>query len=73
MDYTKLLFEKYGTPLLTAKQVAEITGRSARTLTEDRRQCQGIPYKRLGTGDNSPVRYPIHEVSEYLNAVEKVL
>lgn len=69
MDYTEMLFNKYGTALLKTKQVAEITGRTARTLTEDRRNNKGIPYRRLGDGDNSPVRYPIHEVSKWMNEV----
>lgn len=73
MDYTKILFEKYGTALLTAKQVSEITGRSVRSLEEDRRASRGLSFKRVGGKDNSPVRYPIHEVSKYLNSVESVL
>lgn len=73
MDYTKMLFEKYGTALLTAKQVSEITGRSVRTLEQDRREKIGIPYKRVGGKENSPVRYPLHEISKYLNENEKVM
>lgn len=72
MDYTQMLFEKYGTALLTAKQVSEITGRSVRAMEGDRREGIGISFKRVGGKDNSPVRYPIHEVSKYLNESEKV-
>ena len=73
MDYTKMLFEKYGTALLTAKQVSEITGRSVRTLEQDRRDAIGIPFKRLSVKPNSPVRYPLHAVSAYLNENERVV
>ena len=73
MDYTKLLFEKYSTFNLTTKQVSEITGRSTASLEADRRSGQGIQFKRLGAAINSPVRYPLAEVSKWLNAVEKVL
>ncbi len=73
MDYTNILFEKYNTALLTAEQVSEIIGRSVHSLTADRRNSTGIPFKRTGNSDNSPVRYPLHEVSKFLNATEKVL
>ncbi len=73
MNYENLLFEKYGSALLTAEQVSEVIGRSTHTLTADRRNGVGIPFKRTGNSDNSPVRYPLHEVSKWLNAVEKVL
>jgi len=73
MDYTKILFEKYQTPLITTKQLSEVTGRSVASLESDRRAGEGIPFKRLGSAINSPVRYPIAEVSKWLNAVEKVV
>jgi len=73
MDYTKILFETFGTALLTAKQVSEIIGRSVASLEADRRNHEGIGFKRVGGKYNSPVRYPIHEVSKYLNATEKVI
>lgn len=73
MDYTKILFEKYNTVLLEVKQVSEITTRSVASLEADRRNGEGIPFKRLGGKYNSPVRYPLHEVSKFLNAVEQVL
>ncbi len=73
MDYTNILFEKYNTALLTAEQVSEIIGRSVHSLTADRRNSAGIPFKRTGNSDNSPVRYALHEVSKWLNQSEKVL
>ncbi len=73
MDYTKLLFDKYETALLTTKQVSQITGRSVASLESDRRESTGIPYKRLGNKINSPVRYPIGEVSKWINDTEKTL
>lgn len=73
MDYTKILFEKYATALLTAKQVSEITGRSVASLEGDRRDHSGIAFKRVGGKYNSPVRYPIHEVSKFLNATEQTV
>ncbi len=72
MDYSKILFDKYGTALLTAKQLSEVTGRSVPSLELDRRKGEGIPFKRLGNKSNSPVRYPIHEISKFINSVEKV-
>ena len=73
MDYAQILFEKYNTALLTTKQVSEITGRSVASLEADRRAGEGISFKRVGGKDNSPVRYPLHEVSKFLNQTEKVL
>ncbi len=73
MDYTKLLFDKYQTALIRTQQVSEITGRSVASLEADRRNGEGIPFKRLGGKANSPVRYPVHELSKFLNSVEKVL
>ena len=73
MDYTKMLFEKYGTALLTAKQTSEVIGRSVKSMECDRRGCTGLPFKRVGGKDNSPIRYPIHEISKYLNENEKVM
>ena len=73
MDYTKILFDKYSTALLTVKQTSEITGRSVASLEADRRKGEGISFKRVGGKSNSPVRYPLHEVSKFLNNTEKVL
>ncbi len=73
MDYTKLLFEQYGSALIKTQQVSEITGRSVASLEADRRNGEGIPFKRLGGKINSPVRYPLHELSKFINSVEKVL
>lgn len=73
MDYSKILFDKYQTALLATKQVSEVTGRSVASLEADRRNGIGISFKRVGGHDNSPVRYPLHEVSKFLNNVEKVL
>ncbi len=73
MDYTALLFDKYQTALLKTKQVSEITGRGIHSLEADRRKGEGIRYKRVGGKPNSPVRYPLAEVSKYLNDIEKVL
>ncbi len=73
MDYSKMLFDKYQTALLTTKQVSEVTGRSPASLEADRRNGTGISFKRVGGHENSPVRYPLHEVSAFLNQTEKVL
>ena len=73
MDYTKILFEKYGTALLTVSQTSEVIGRSVASLEADRRSGTGISFKRVGGKYNSPVRYPLHEVSKFLNSTEKVL
>ncbi len=72
MDYSKILFDKYGTALLTVKQTSEITGRSVASLEADRRSGTGIEFKRLGGKPNSPVRYPIHSVSKFINSVEQI-
>ncbi len=73
MDYSQILFDKYGTALLTTKQTSEVTTRSVASLEGDRRNGIGISFKRTGGKDNSPVRYSIHEVSKWLNQCEKVL
>ncbi len=68
-----MLFEEYGTALLTAKQLSIVIGRSVKSLENDRRFSKGIPFKRVGGTPNSPVRYPIHEVSKFLNEVERTI
>ncbi len=73
MDYSEMLFNKYNTALLTADQVSEVTTRSVHSLTADRRNGTGIPFKRTGDSDNSPVRYSLHEVSKWLNQSMKVV
>ena len=73
MDYSQILFDKYQTALLTVKQVSEVTGRSTYSLEADRRAGEGISFKRVGGKFNSPVKYPLAEVSNYLNQVERVL
>ncbi len=73
MDYTKILFDKYSTVLLSTKQVSEITGRGVHSLEADRRAGEGIEFKRVGGKYNSPVKYPLHTVSKFLNETEKVL
>jgi hypothetical protein len=73
MDYTKILFDKYGTALLKTEHVSEVTTRSIASLEADRRDHTGIPFIRVGGKSNSPVRYPIHEVSKFLNATERVM
>ncbi len=72
MDYTKILFDKYQTALLTTEQTSKVIGRSVASLEADRRAGEGIQFKRVGGKPNSPVRYPLHEVSNFLNAVELV-
>jgi len=73
MDYSKILFEKYGTAQLTTEETSEVIGRSVASLEADRRACTGIGFKRLGGAINSPVRYPLHEISKFLNATERVM
>ncbi len=68
-----MLFDKYQTALLNPKQVSEIIGRSVYALEADRRNGEGISFKRVGGKQNSPVKYSIHEVSKYINDCEKVL
>ena len=73
VNYEKILFDKYETANLTTKQTSEVVGRSVASLEADRRAGEGISFKRLGNKDNSPIRYPLHEISKFLNNVEKVL
>ena len=72
MDYSKMLFDRFGTALLTTKQVSTVTGRSVASLEADRRHGTGVEFKRVGGKDNSPVRYPLHSVSKFLNSVEQI-
>ncbi len=48
--------------LLTAEQVAELTGLSTETLAQWRSQRRGIPYLKIGRA----VRYDATDVHEYL-------
>ncbi len=73
MDYSKILFDKYGAAALTTPQTSEVTGRSVASLEADRRTGIGIEFIRLGGKPNSPVRYPLHAVSKFLNATERVM
>jgi predicted DNA-binding transcriptional regulator AlpA len=51
------------TPLLSAEQVAEITGLSLETLAQWRSRRRGIPYLKIGRA----VRYDPAEVQIYLD------
>ena len=49
---------------LTEHEVATITGKSVRTLQDDRHHRRGVPYRKVGRS----VRYLEHEVIRWLDA-----
>ena len=73
INYGQILFEKYGTALLSTKQTSEVIGRSVLSLEADRRNGTGLEFKRVGGKPNSPVKYPVHVIAKYIEATEKTL
>ncbi len=69
-EITQLLFDKYGATLTTI-ETAEVIGRSKASLELDRRNAEGIPYKRLGSSPTSPVRYLLSDVITWLTNTTK--
>lgn len=66
-ELVQLLYDKYGTLLLSRKQAAEATNNSLSSL--DRYKAEGckIDYiKDEAKGKNSRVQYAIDEIAEYI-------
>lgn len=62
-----LLYQKYGSLLLTREQVSEILNISTATLGRMANRAVGIQYQKDGkTGKNGRVRYPIDAVVSYI-------
>ncbi len=70
-SYEKLLFDRYGVVLLNTMQVSEVVGRSIASLENDRKEGRGIPFMKVGDKKNSPCRYRLHDISNYINAEVK--
>lgn len=66
-ELIQLLFQKYGSLLLTREQTAESIGSSTATLDRIRKAGLGPKYlKDGGLSKNGMVRYPIDAVVEYI-------
>ena len=61
-----LIFQKYGSFLLTRKQVAEALNKSVATIDRWKQQGIYLEYKKLGKAKNAPVEYPIDTIAEYI-------
>lgn len=62
----ELLFNKYGTLVLSRQQAAESVNRSVATL--DRWKIQGLylEYKKIGISKNAHIQYPIDTIVDYI-------
>ncbi len=48
---------------LAPKEVANMIGRAAQTLANDRHKCQGLPYIRIGRS----IRYLLSDISYFMD------
>lgn len=66
-ELLQLLFQKYGSLLLTREQVAEVLNISTASLDRMKQNGVGIQYQKDGrSGKNAKVRYPIDSVAEFI-------
>lgn len=66
-DLIQLLFQKYGSLLLTREQVAEALNISTASLDRMKQNGVGIQYQKDGQSDkNGKIRYPIDSVAEFI-------
>ena len=65
-DVWNVIFNKYGSLLLTRKQVAEILGKSVATIDRWKKDGLHLQYKKTGKAKNAPVEYPIDTVVNFI-------
>lgn len=66
-ELLQLLFQKYGSLLLTREQTAEALNISTASLDRMKQSGIGIQYQKDGqSGRNGKVRYPIDSVIEFI-------
>lgn len=66
-ELLQLLFQKYGSLLLTREQTAEALNISTASLDRMKQSGVGIQYQKDGqTGSNGKVRYPIDSLVEFI-------
>lgn len=66
-ELTKLIYQKYGSLLLTREQVSEVLSISTATLARMANSAIGVQYQKNGkAGKNGRVRYPIDAVVDYI-------
>lgn len=65
------LLEKYGY-MLTREEVAEVLNISISTVDRKRKQYPKLfpPFKKIGTGNRAPVKFPVHGVAQYLVQIQ---
>lgn len=66
-ELIQLLFQKYGSLLLTREQVAEVLNISTASLDRMKQNGVGIQYQKDGqSGKNGKIRYPVDAVAEFI-------
>lgn len=66
-ELLQLLFQKYGSLLLTREQTAEALNISTASLDRMKQNGVGIQYQKDSrSGKNGKVRYPIDSVAEFI-------
>lgn len=66
-ELLQLLFQKYGSLLLTREQVSETLNISTASLDRMKQDGIGVQYQKNGqVGKNGKVRYPIDAVAEFI-------
>ncbi len=61
-----VIYNKYGSLLLSRKQVASELGKSVATIDRWKDKGLYLEYKKLGQAKNAPVEYPIDTVVNYI-------
>ena len=63
----ELLFGDFKKLTLTTDETAQVTDRSAISLTRDRAEGIGIPFTKLGKGNGSDrVKYNIYDIARFI-------
>jgi len=65
-EILKVIYEKYGSLLLTRRQVAEILGKSVATIDRWKKDGLYLKYKKMGKAKNATIEYPIETVVDYI-------
>jgi transposase len=73
-EIRNLIYQKYGTFLLSRQQVAKVLNKSVATIDRWKKQGLYLEYKKLGNAKNATVEYPIDSVVNYiLNNNQKIV
>lgn len=65
-EVRNMIYNEYGTLLLSRMQTAKVLNNSTATIDRWRKKGLYLEYKKLGKAKNSTVKYPIDTVVNYI-------